>query len=104
MSGDNSVVMEFNSDSEEDDDDILRDLMSHHRTQKWTTAGEGGGVKGQERGGDESKPARGTSMKQSGSDYGSIFSESDDDFCFVDAPTITKVVSVSQPYQCSALL
>ena len=95
LSGDNSVVMDFNSDSDEDDDDdILRDLMSHHRAQKQMTAGEGG-VKGQRRGGDESKPASGKSMKQSGSDHGSIFSESDEDFCFVDAPTITKVVRTS---------
>lgn len=95
MSGDKSVVMEFNSDSDDDDDDnILRDLMSHHRPRQNLTNGS----RGEDRGGGERKrkdvlsPTR-KSMKQSGSDHGSIFSESDEDFCVIDAPTITKVVS-----------
>ena len=93
VSDDNSVVMDFNSDSENDDDDdnILRDLMSHHRRRQ--NPSNGSRARERKRG-DEPGPSGGKSMKQSGSDYGSIFSESDDDFCFVDAPTITKVVSV----------
>ena len=95
MSGDKSVVMEFNSDSDDDDDDdgILRDLMSHHRPRQNLTNGSRGGSGG---GGRKRKdvlsPTR-KSLKQSGSDHGSIFSESDEDFCVIDAPTITKVVS-----------
>lgn len=101
VSGDNSIVMDFNSDTDEDDDDddILRDLMSHHRSRRSASNGSGGEDK---RLRDSLSPsssssttfAAGKSMKQSGSDYGSIFSESDEDFCFVDAPTITKVVCV----------
>ena len=92
VSGDNSVVMEFNSDSDDDDDDdnILRDLMSYHRPRQSASNGSKGGGRKQR---DGRSPSAGKSMKQSGSDYGSIFSESDEDFCFVDAPTITKVVS-----------
>ena len=95
MSGDKSVVMEFNSDSD-DDDNILRDLMSHHRPRQNLTNGSMGGSR--EGGGRKRKdvlsPTR-KSMKQSGSDHGSLFSESDEDFCVIDAPTITKVVSMS---------
>jgi hypothetical protein len=98
MSGEKSVVMEFNSDSDDDDDDdddILRDLMSHHRPRQNLTngskGGSGGGGGGRKRK-DVLSPTR-KSMKQSGSDHGSIFSESDEDFCVIDAPTITKVVS-----------
>ena len=95
VSGDNSVVMEFNSDTDDDDDDdnILRELMSHHRPRQNVTNGSGGGGRGKRQQREGKSPAAGKSMKQSGSDYGSIFSESDEDFCFVDAPTITKVVS-----------
>lgn len=93
ISGDNSVVMEFNSDSEDDEDDILRDLMSHHGHQNTSKNRN----RTQERKFvhvDERVPVSGKSMKQSSSsDHGSIFSESDEDFCLVDAPTITKVVS-----------
>ena len=92
VSGDNSVVMEFNSDSEDDDDNILRDLMSHHGHRQNTSTRN----RTQEKKHvhvDERAPVSGKSMKQSGSDHGSIFSESDEDFCLVDAPTITKVVS-----------
>ena len=92
MSGDKSVVMEFNSDSDDDDDDdILRDLMSHHRPRQNVTNGSIGGSGGGRKRKDVVSPTR-KSLKQSGSDHGSIFSESDEDFCFVDAPTITKVV------------
>ena len=97
MSGEKSVVMEFNSDSDDDDDDdnILRDLMSHHRPRQNLTNGsrEGGSGGGGRRRKDVLSPTR-KSMKQSGSsDHGSIFSESDEDFCVIDAPTITRVVS-----------
>lgn len=98
MSGEKSVVMEFNSDSDDDDDDddnILRDLMSHHRPRQNLTNGSRGGGSGGggRRRKDVLSPTR-KSMKQSGSsDHGSIFSESDEDFCVIDAPTITKVVS-----------
>ena len=102
MSGDKSVVMEFNSDSDNEDDDddgILRDLMSHHRPRQNLTNGSRGGSGG---GGRKRKdvlsPTR-KSLKQSGSDHGSIFSESDEDFCVIDAPTITKVVS-ARTMQC----
>ena len=91
LSGDNSVVMEFNSDSEDDDDDILRDLMSHHGHQNMSNRNRTREKKLVHT--DERAPVSGKSMKQSGSDHGSIFSESDEDFCLVDAPTITKVVS-----------
>ena len=101
MSGDKSVVMEFNSDSDDDDDDdnILRDLMSHHQPRQNLTNGNrggsrGGGGEGGRKRKDVLSPTR-KSMKQSGSDHGSIFSESDEDFCVIDAPTITKVVSTS---------
>ena len=96
MSGEKSVVMEFNSDSDDDDDDnILRDLMSHHRPRQNLTNGSRGGGSGGggRRRKDLLSPTR-KSMKQSGSsDCGSIFSESDEDFCVIDAPTITRVVS-----------
>ena len=94
MSGEKSVVMEFNSDSD-DDDNILRDLMSHHRPRQNLTNGSRGGGSGGggRRQKDVLSPTR-KSMKQSGSsDHGSIFSESDEDFCVIDAPTITRVVS-----------
>ena len=95
VSGDNSVVMEFNSDSEDDDDNILRDLMSHHGHHQNTSNRNGAQEKKHVHVHlDEQAPVSGKSMKQSGSDHGSIFSESDEDFCLVDAPTITKVVSV----------
>ena len=96
MSGDRSVVMEFNSDSDDDDDDnILRDLMSHHRPRQNLTNGSMGGSRGEagRKQKDVLSPTR-KSMKQSGSDHGSLFSESDEDFCVIDAPTITKVVSI----------
>ena len=102
MSGDKSVVMEFNSDSDDDDEDdnILRDLMSHHRPrQNLSREGGGGGRKRK----DMLSPTR-KSMKQSGSDHGSIFSESDEDFCVIDAPTITKVVSTIVCIMCTQLL
>ena len=92
VSGDNSVIMDFNSDSDDDDDDdILRDLMSHHHPRK-SVHNESRDERKQHK--DLLSPTR-KSMKQSGSDHSSIFSESDDDFCFVDAPTITKVVSTT---------
>lgn len=109
MSGDKSVVMEFNSDSDDDDEDdnILRDLMSHHRPRQNLTNESRGGSREGGGGGRKRKdvlsPTR-KSMKQSGSDHGSIFSESDEDFCVIDAPTITKVVSTIVCIMCTQLL
>ena len=96
MSGDKSVVMEFNSDTDDDDDeddDILRDLMRHHRPrQDGTGVSRGGSRGGGERKRRDVPSPKGKSVKQGGADQGGIFSESDEDYCFVEAPTVTKVV------------
>ena len=95
MSGDKSVVMEFNSDSDSDDedDDILRDLMSHHRPRQdvANVSRRGSRDGGEKKRRDVVGPMR-KSTKQSGADHRDIFCESDEDFCIVEAPTVTKVV------------
>lgn len=84
---DKSVVLDFCSDSSDDDGNDGR--FSLHGVRGGAGDGRGGVGRGRER--LLSPPAK--SGKLSGSDHGSIFSESDDDFCFVDTPTSTKVVS-----------
>ncbi len=68
---DKSVVLDFFSDSS--DEDVKSE-------------GGGGGVRGR---------LLSPPHKLSASEHSSIFSESEDDFCFVDTPTSTRVVGVA---------
>ena len=70
ISNEKSVHMVFDSDSDSE---------------------SGGGVHGRGVSGVGMHSPRG---RLSGSEQGSIFSESDEDFCILDAPTTTKVVSL----------
>lgn len=97
MASDKSVVLDFCSDSSDDDDDGYGGRLSQadsvggrSRSSKESVS-VGRGTKSRER--LLSPPTK--SGKLSGSDQGSIFSESDDDFCIVDTPTSTKVVSTN---------
>ena len=99
VASDKSVVLDFCSDSSDDDNDVgYNGRVSQHGVSGVRSGrvrvGAGEGCGKVERGRERllSPPAK--SGKLSGSDHGSIFSESDDDFCFVDTPTSTKVVSV----------
>ena len=99
VASDKSVVLDFCSDSSDDDNDVgYNGRLSQHGVSGVRSGrvrgGAGEGCGKVERGRERllSPPAK--SGKLSGSDHGSIFSESDDDFCFVDTPTSTKVVSV----------
>lgn len=83
VESDKSVVLDFCSDSSDDESGV-----AHEGGVKSGARGGGGGVRSKKQ--LLSPPPTG---RLSGSEHGSIFSESDDDFCFVDTPTSTRVVS-----------
>ena len=86
MESDISLIMDFDSDS--DDSDGGNGVHYHHHSAVKRKSGTNRNK------GLLSPPKK--SGKLSGSDHGSIFSESDEDFCFVDTPTSTRVVSQCQ--------
>ena len=78
-----SVVVDFLSDSSDEDDSSVGGRIG-------VRSGGGEGVRG---GSHEVLLSPPASSKMSGSGQSSIFSERDNDFCIVDTPTSTKVVS-----------
>lgn len=95
-----SVVLNFFSDSSDDNSDDERLSRQSKSEGKRQSAGGRRGREGHSRK-HLSPPTQ--AGKPSSSDHGSIFSESDDDFCFVDTPTSTKVVRIiSTPLLCIA--
>lgn len=90
VENDKSVVLDFHSDSS--DDEALGVMNKAHGVGDgvWSGVHDSVGRTSQER--LLLSPPR-KAGKMSSSEHSSIFSESDDDFCFVDTPTTTRVVS-----------
>lgn len=85
-----SVVLDFCSDSSDDEASGVRNGAREG----------GGGVRG---GSKERLLSPPPASKLSASEHSSIFSESDDDFCFVDTPTSTRVSPGHKPQMKSLL-